>query len=451
MNDETLKATTCLHCGTPAAPGEGFCRNCGKPLFAPTITAPPPVVPGVQPPPTVVAGYQPSPPGMPPYQPPPPAAPPRKRRSPLMIGCLVILGLIFVGAAAGGIYVWRRTSYTPPVRQAPAIPERAAGTMTEFPVDNDPNAPATPTSVQTESLGGTTAKNASSSPSKLPPGIDRSGLSKSATTMTSTTYVPRPKNSSGAASTSSAKNEIYICVLTAMPGQSDFGDTLAASVVRATSGTRTGVQVKSPKGPLYTGSKIRSSQANVYVLQKEGGDIIILIYSPDPSNAEVVDRLAKNVGNGDGLIDYPQIKESLWTLPVSTPADLTLQEIYTLSGAQLENSIGSGSDLPSEMRPFIPEQLTSARYTDSGRQEWLALNLQYGSSFQAWRTWLLARSALGLGGAQSTTVRDVDALYLDQDGKRILIFQKGPYLIILSGPSGASADRLVALGNGFQV
>jgi hypothetical protein len=103
------------------------------------------------------------------------------------------------------------------------------------------------------------------------------------------------------------------------------------------------------------------------------------------------------------------------------------------------------------MRPFIPERLTSARYNDSSQKEWVALNLEYGSSFQAWRTWLLARSALGLGGAQTTTVREVDALYLDQDGKRIMIFQKGPYLIFLSGPSGSSVDRFVALGDQIQV
>ena len=141
MSDPTLKATVCPHCGTPAAPGEGFCRNCGKQLFAPTITAPPPVVPGLQ------------------QRPAQSFSQPRKKgRSKLMMGCLVIIGLFVVAAGAGGIYIWRRTSYTPPVRKAPAIPERAAGTMTEFPVDNDKDAPAKPTSVQTESLSGTTAK-----------------------------------------------------------------------------------------------------------------------------------------------------------------------------------------------------------------------------------------------------------------------------------------------------
>ena len=434
MSDPTLKATVCPHCGTPAAPGEGFCRNCGKQLFAPTITAPPPVVPGL--PPTPAQSF---------------SQPRKKGRSKLMMGCLIIVGLFVVAAGAGGIYIWRRTSYTPPVRKAPAIPERAAGTMTEFPVDNDRDAPAKPTSVQTEALSGTTAKAGGSSSTKLPPGVDRSKLSKGATTMTSSTYKPKPKAATSPAPADSGKTDIYICVLTAMPGQTDFGDGLATSILQATNGTRTGVKVQSPKGAVYTGSKIRSPQANVYVLTKQGGDIVILIYGTDPSTQDVVDRLAQNVGNGDGLNDYPEIKESLWTLPATTPSDLTLQEIYTLTGAQIENSIGSGGDLPSEMRPFIPERLTSARYTDSGKQEWIALNLEYGSSFQAWRTWLLARGALGLGGAQTTTVREVDALYLNQEGKRILIFQKGPYLILLSGPGAASVERLVALGNQIQV
>ena len=48
MSDPTLKAMACPQCGVPAAPGEGFCRNCGKQLLAPTMTAPPPVIPPVQ-------------------------------------------------------------------------------------------------------------------------------------------------------------------------------------------------------------------------------------------------------------------------------------------------------------------------------------------------------------------------------------------------------------------
>jgi len=79
------------------------------------------------------------------------------------------------------------------------------------------------------------------------------------------------------------------------------------------------------------------------------------------------------------------------------------------------------------------------------------LNLTYGSSFQAWRTWLLARGALGISGGETTTVRDVDGIYMNQEGKRIMLFQKGPYLIFMSGPAGAPIDRFVTLGNQIQV
>ncbi|MDX6383826.1 MAG: hypothetical protein QOK48_1399 [Blastocatellia bacterium] len=369
-----------------------------------------------------------------------------------MMGCLIIFGLLLVGAAAGGIYIWRRASYTPPVRTAPDIPQRAGGTLTEFPVDNDPNAPARPTSVQTEALGGTTAKAGGSAAAKLPPGIDRSSLSKGATTMTSATYKPKPKNAP-APTVPSTKDEIYICVLVAT-NQPGFTEGLATSVVSATGGQQTGVRVQSPKGPIYTGSSVRSQQGTIYVLNKQGGEIVILIYAPDPSMQSVVDRLAQNVNNGEGLNDYPEIKNAFWTMPVQTPSDLTLVSLNTLTGAQIENSMSSssgGNDLPPAMRPFIPSQMTAARYIDSSRQEWVAVNLEYGSSFQAWRTWLLARGALGLGGAQTTTVREVDGLYLNQEGKRLLVFQKGPYLIFLTGPATATQERLVALGNQFQV
>jgi hypothetical protein len=452
MDDPTIKATTCSHCGTVAAPGEGYCRACGQALLPPTMAAPP--VAAI---PTTMAA---PPPVVPALRATPMAPPRRKRRSPLLMGCLIIIGVLVIAAGAGGIYVWRSASYTPPERKAPDLPQRAAGTLTEFPVDNDPNAPASPTSVQTEALGASASKTASTSPSKLPPGIDRAGLSKGATNMTSATYRPRPKTPSTTSSSATPEKEIYICVLTAMPNQPNFGEGLAGSVTRTTSGQRTGVRVQSPNGRVYVGSRIRSPQTTVYVLNKQGADVVILIYAPDPSMQDIADRLAQNVGNGEGLNDYPEVKNSLWTLPASTSSDLTLQEINTRTRDQIESSIaGSGANqggdevqrILSQMRPFIPERLTGARYTDASRQDWVALEFEYGSTFQAWKTWLLARSALGLGGAQSTTVREVNGLYLNQEGQRILVFQKGPYLVFLGGPTAAPLDRLVALGNQFQL
>ena len=468
--DPTIRVPGCPNCGTMSSPGESYCRNCGNLIVPPTIaapapppkrikfTSPPKPTHTVNPPPqsTITAVSPAVPVGMPPHQ--QMATPPinvgKKRRSPLLLGCLFVLGLLVVGAAGGGIYIWRRASYTAPERKSPDIPERAAGTMTEFPVDNDPDSPATPTSVQTEALGGTFAKSNSDSATKLPPGVDRTKLSKGGTSMTSSTYRPRPKSGG----TSPSSGNVYINVVNVAPNQPNYGSGLVTSIVDATGGQQTGVRVQSPGGAIYVGSKITSATANVYVLNKQGADVVIILYADDPSNRSMLDRLAQNVGNGQGLMDYPEVKESLWTLPAATPPGLKLVEINTVTGQQIEDQIarssGGGDDVQkimSQMRPFIPNQLTGARYIDAGNKEWVSLNFQYESSFQAWRTWLLARSALGLGGAQSTTVRDVNGLYLDQDGMRILVFQKGPYLIFLSSPSGTAIDRLVGLGNQFQV
>ncbi len=456
MSDPTIRVPNCPYCGMLSSPGESFCRNCGRALVAPTVASPQP------------SGYSEARPSVPTITAvaPPMAATPvlsgapinvgRKRRSPLLIGCLIFLGLGVVALGAGGIYVWRRTVYTPPERTAPAIPERAAGTMTEFPVDNDSEAPATPTSVETEALGGmTVAKSDSASQTKLPPGVTRSSLAKGATSMTSSTYQPK-MNIETPTATASAPENVYISVLTLMPNQQKFGDGLATTIVKETGGATTGVKVESQTGFVYVGSVIRSPQGNAYVLNKQGADTLILIYSPD-QNPTVIDRLAQNVGNGQGLIDYPKVKDSLWTLPASIPPGLTLIEISTISQAQIESSlIGSRKDddaqkIISQIRSLIPNRLTSSKYVDSNRQEWMTMTFEYRSTFQAWRNWLLTRTWLGLAGARGTTVRDVTAVYVSQEGMSVLVFQKGPYIIALTGPSGETSDRLVGLGNLFQV
>ena len=429
--------TVCSRCGTSAEPGETFCGNCGQPL---TAAAAPVAQPVSGTPVRTSSGGK-----------------------ALLLGCLVIIGLLVVAAGAGGIYIWRRTSYTQPVRKAPDMPQRAAGTLTEFPVDNDPKSPAQPTSVTTQTLtpNATGSSQPTTAQSSLPPGIERPALSRGATTMTTATYRARPATTTSSSGNqgNAGKDQIYVCVLTATSNDPTFGDSLGASVASATGGDRTGVRVQSPNGGVYSGSRVRSPQTTVYILTKQSGNVVIIVYAPDPSTSEVADRLAQRVGNGEGLNDYPEIKNSLWTLPSSTPSDLTLQEVNTVTRDEIESSIGNATTAQNDdtrrilqqMRQFIPDRLTAARYSDATRHEWTAMEFEYGSSFQAWRTWLLAKGVLGLSGSQATTVSGVDALYMDQNGKRVLIFQKGPYLVVLGGPMTAPLERLIALGNGYQL
>jgi hypothetical protein len=338
--------------------------------------------------------------------------------------------------------------------------------MKEFPVDTDATAPAAPTSVATQTLksngSGSSSQAGISSQTPLPPGIDRARLSQRASSMTTATYRPRqqtPAPANAPAGSAASGGQVIVFVIDLLPNSVGTGADLAAAVTQATGGDTTGVRVQSPNGAVYTGSRIRTPQISVYVMQKQDASVVILVYAPDPGSQQLADRLATNVGNGDGLNDYPDVKNSLSTLPAILPTGLNVEEINTLTRDQIESWIASGSGggneditrILEQMRQFIPDRLISTRYSDASRQEWNALQFEYGSTFQAWRTWLLARGALGFSDSKSTTVRDVDALYLDQEGKRILIFQKGPYLVVLGGPSTAPVDRLVALGNQFQL
>jgi hypothetical protein len=272
--------------------------------------------------------------------------------------------------------------------------------------------------------------------------------------MTSSTYQLKKKTQTDIRP--SATENVYICVLTLMSNQQTFADALATTIVKETGAEKTGVKVESSTGFVYVGSKLRSPQGNVYVLNKQGTDILIMIYSPD-TNPKVIDRLAQNVGNGQGLFDYPEVKDSLWTLPALTPPGLTLVEINTVNDAQIESSLmGSEKDedaqkIISQIRSLIPSRLTGAKYVDDNRQEWMARTFEYGSTFRAWRNWLLVRVWLGLAGAKTISVRGVSGFYINQEGMTLLVYQKGPYIIALTGPTGATSEGLVDLGNLFQV
>lgn len=430
----------CPYCSLRSSPGESFCRNCGRPLVGPTVA---PTTAAVT---TPLAG---------PVLSGQPIKVGRKPRSRLLIGCLIVLGVALVALGAGGIYVWRRTVYTPRQRTAPALPQRAAATITEFPVDNDPEAPAIPASLETETLSDSSpAKSEFETPIKLPPGITRTALAKGASSMTSSTYQTRKKTEP--VGPVAEIGNVYIYVLTLLPNQQLFADELADAIQEQIGGEKTEAKVESNTGFVYVGSKIHSPGPNAYVLNKQGADILILLYSQD-SDAKVIDRLAQNVGNGQGLFDYLEIKDSLWTLPASVPPGLTLTDLSTRSQRQIEKSLiagekqADGEKIIKQIRWLIPTRLTTAGYVDSDHQRYVARNFEYKSTFHAWRNWSLARLWLRLAGAKSVTVSDVSGLYLSQEGMSLLVFQKGPYIIALTGPRATTSDGLVALGNLFQV
>src|SRR5207245_782722 len=217
--------------------------------------------------------------------------------------------------------LWHGLTYTAPARNPAQIPERLAGTMTEFPVDTDTKSDGSmePGSVITEDLGsGGSTSSSQQVPQKwLPPGVTRARLPQVAVTMTSAAYRPRRRPG---ATTESAVDQIYVHVLRALQNQvQQLIDEIARSVTQATGGSRSGVRVQSPGGIVYTGSRIQSPQISVYVLQRQGSDIVIMIYGASPAVQAATARLAGNVGNGQGLNDSPTIQTTVWTLPRQPP------------------------------------------------------------------------------------------------------------------------------------
>ena len=416
----------CTRCGAQLDPGERFCGECGYTLDLMT--------------------------------PPPPAPARTKSSAGLVIAAVALLLLV-----AGAWLAWRSFSYAAPTRQQPDLPQRAAGTMTEFPVDNDPSTPARPESVVTQNFDpNANTKEAKVSEQWLPPGMDKKSLPQRAEAMTSAVY-RAPAKSKQTASQPRAPNvpsadDVYVHVLNSAGNRSGQGEAMADSIARSTNGQRTGVRVNSPDGDTYLGSRIKTQQITVYVLDKQNSSIVVIVYSPNPASAAVADRLAQNVGNGEGLNDYPEVKDSVWTLPPTAPTDLVLQEVNTLTAAEMEGWLQQGEgagkemqELLNQVRQFIPERLTNARYQDRARKDWNVVVGNYGSSMRAWSTWSLLRWTAGIAAMKSVSLQNGDGLYMEQANEATLIFQRGPYLVVLSGPRTGSEARLLDFANRFQV
>lgn len=416
----------CTRCGASLDPGEKFCGECGHTRELRT--------------------------------PPPPAPVPAKSAAGLVIAAVALVLLV-----AGAWFAWRSFSYAAPTRQQPDLPQRAAGTMTEFPVDNDPSSPARPESVVTQNFDpAANAKEAKVSEQWLPPGLDKKTLPQRAEAMTSAVYrapaKSKPTTSQPRSPNAPSADDVYVHVLNTAGNRAGQGEEIANAINRSTNGQRTGVRVNSPDGDTYSGSRIKTQQVTVYVLDKQNADIVIIVYAPTPATAEVADRLARNVGNGEGLNDYPEVRDSVWTLPPTTPSELVLQEVNTLTAAEMEGWLRQGentsrelTELLNQVRQFIPERLTNARYQDRARKDWNVVVGDYGSSMRAWSTWSLLRWTAGLAAMKSVALQNGEGLFMEQDNEATLIFQRGPYLVVLSGPRTGAAARLLDFANRFQV
>jgi hypothetical protein len=445
----------CPQCGTATEPGELFCSECGhklEPVAPPSGSGYAPPASGYS---TTASGY--SPPGAPPsgQQAPPyagsPATPAARPKSGSSGPILAVGGILLVGALAAALYF--AFSGRSPVGRPPQMAQALAGKLTEFPVDTNAQAPAKPTQVASQTFGSKGSSSGSGGvPEKwLPPGVDKNTLQQTASSITSAKYEETP----GAV-------PVNVHVVETTYPQNGAAATYAGGIASNVPGAQqTGVQVQSPQGEIYSGYRIQSPQVEVFVLDKQQANVVIIIYAPEPAAHALAERLAPNVGNGQGLNDYPEMQETLWRLPETPPAGLVLQEVNTVRSSDLvseedwNSALGStdsaeGRELIQKARTLMPDTIVTGRYEDAQQQPFEVILADYGGA-RAMMVWLMLRFLGAMPEVENVSMAGGDGFAFSDQESRFVLTRRGRYIVALRSPQAAALETLTALAAGLQL
>lgn len=323
---------------------------------------------------------------------------------------------------------------------------RGAGTMSLFPVDTAA-APARPVSVVSQNLknGDGSLKVAAK---WLPPGVNGARLKRqSASAITSAEYKNNPQDS---------PVDVHVIEMPP-PDASERGGnagTVARWVSESTGAAPTGVSVKAPDGQQFGGEVVKTPQITVYALNNPEGNAVVVIYAADPAARATADRLAGNVGNGQGLNDYPQTAGTVGLIPDTLAGGLQLESSNAMDTAgmlstdELSNVVGNTPEARQwveKTKSYMPGTVTSATYRDPNRREWNVLVGDFGNTGRSWYTWMALKLVIGLSGMQST-----DAGYISSDANsRLLLQRKSRYIYLMRAPVDIGPERLSQTASGF--
>lgn len=423
----------CGKCGQAASESDAFCAHCGSPIV-------------VQTPPVLKAA---------PVQPVMMAPRPATANS----GCwivFVVMGLFGVCAVGccgvGGYFFLVPKPYTPPVRQLAQLPPAMAGSMSLLPRDSVSESQAVPSSIASQTFGGpgaaTQPRTVSIPREQFPRGIDIAAIPQVASDLTSAVYRTGP-----------TAPPVSIQVLT-MPNAAAEAANWTSQAAGATGGVTTPVTIRSPNGEEFSGTQIESPTDYICILTSPDDGTTIFVSSPSPEGAATASRLAGNLGNSSGIAD-PQIEPYICVLPASAIGDLEIVELFTATGDGIMAVAASASpeeandpqlqQALAQFRQFVPAYATAAVMEDSAAQEWDALVGTYATVGQATRIWRLIEWTAGWGATGKLTVHGTTGYWFDEADGRIVLFQKGPHVVILRGPAGAALEQLIALGEGLQL
>lgn len=321
-----------------------------------------------------------------------------------VLGVMLLLGGGFVGMG------YLTANKAPTVQQAmAALPKHTSGTLTEFPIDTDKTRPAKPSNVTTQHFGSREqAKSVTVRiPAKqLPPWIEPAELPVAAESMASAEYRVAP-------------NDPPITVVTLMLRD---GETQALAppskeeIAKAGPGAKvSGIEVKTPQGEVYRGYSVKTEDSAYYAVKKNDGSTGVVISANNGADLQVAERLAMNVGNGKGLLEYEEYAGAFGELP-EAPKGMELEEVKTFTQADIDGMVKEFDkvlaeetqsqdpaikELIDQAKLILPTRVTMASYTGGGTSHpVLAGVAAYENSRSAW----IAYQTMGFLSSNATSI-----------------------------------------------
>ncbi len=328
-----------------------------------------------------------------------PAEPPPVR--PPLVTALIHAGvaLTVVALTGAGFLAASRLSRTADATAAQAtatLPERLAGTLTEFPIDTAADDPARPTQVVSESYAdpadGESRGGGQISSQQLPPWIAPASLPGLAENATSAEYV-----------TANAGAKVNVVTLSMRDTRNGelTPPTRQQLAEIAPDATVTGLELSTPENVTYRGFRVTTALAVYYALRRGDTNTAILISAQEAAGMAVAERLARNVGNGQGLLEDEQYRGSFSRLPPPPPGT-SVQMVRTITEADIAAAVAkmdanmAAASADPEMARFaeflplvktvVPRTISTAIYTEArdSKDGFIAGVAGYSSGSNAW-------------------------------------------------------------------
>jgi len=284
--------------------------------------------------------------------------------------CLVLVAAGFMTASR-----MSRTAAPTAAQATATLPERLAGTFTEFPVDTATDNPARPTQLVSESYaepaGDESLGPGQISTQQLPPWIAPAALPALAENATSAEYIT--------ANAGAKVNVVTLAMRDTHNGELALPTRQQLDEI-APDATVTGLELSTPENVTYRGFRVSTALAVYYALRRGDTNTAILISAQEAAGMAVAERLARNVGNGQGLLEDEQYRGSFSRLPPAPPGT-SLQMMRTITEADITaavakvdaNMAASGQDpemakfaeLLPLARAVVPRSISTAMYAAS--------------------------------------------------------------------------------------